>query len=424
MLIYFKVGNYKSIKDPIVVNFMATAIAEHNESNVHRIAKDNLLKTILLYGPNASGKSKVIDAIGFFRNFILGSAGDAHSIRTINVEPFLLNDRTRLEPSSFEAEFIISNKRYRYGFETTAEAIKKEWLLEVKATTEQEIFLRIGQQFEINSKKFVHAQGLEVRTRSNALFLSVSDQWNVPLAHDIINWFDSIYTIDGLKEKAFKVNTTKMLKSSQYNSYINELIQTADLGINALEVVDLPSVFDNFRELSSSYDFEQQTDAKHLNRINALHEVQNDQGNFVDMERFSMEDMESQGTQKFYNLTGVLLEAILEGRLVIIDEFDARLHTLLSRSIIQLFNNARIKSSGQLLAACHDTALLDRDLLRRDQICFLEKNQSGATTLTNLAEYKVRKESPYSKNYLEGKYGAIPFIKNLENSFSDGQEEV
>jgi len=422
MLVYFKVGNYKSIKDPVLINFNSVAINEHSQTNVYDDGKINLLKSIVLYGPNASGKSKILDAFVFFRKLILRSASDGHSRDIIETESFRLNNFTKNQPSFFEAEFLIGKKRYRYGFEVNTEHVQKEWLLEIKATTQKPVFLRIEQEFEINEKSVPDAGGLEGRTRKNALFLSVADQWNVALAERIIKWFDSIYTIDGLKEKAFKSVTTKMLKNKLYTSLINSLVNKADLGISGLEVVDGASEYQYLRSLNSSYEFDSHTDEKNQNDINAIHEVLDDNGNFIEKVRFSLEKMESEGTQKFYNLTGVFLEAIIEGRLVIIDEFDARMHTMLSTAILHLFNSRDFKSKAQLLAACHDTALLDKDLLRRDQIYFVEKNQLRSTTVTNLVEYKARKETPFQKNYLEGKYGAIPFIENLESIISDGEE--
>ncbi|NCA22578.1 MAG: ATP-binding protein, partial [Crocinitomicaceae bacterium] len=137
----------------------------------------------------------------------------------------------------------------------------------------------------------------------------------------------------------------------------------------------------------------------------------------IGLEPFLLDAQESEGTKKFFNLTGVFVNAIHHGRLVIIDEFDARFHTLLTKAILKIFNSENIRSEAQLLVASHDTALLDKRILRRDQICIVEKNQFGSTELTSLVEFKPRKESPYDKNYLDGKYGGIPMISDLEEIF-------
>ncbi|RKR82916.1 hypothetical protein BDD43_3109 [Mucilaginibacter gracilis] len=424
MLVYFKVGNYKSIKDPILINFSAAAIGEHQDTNIYAKNKEELLKTVLLYGSNASGKSKIMDAFVFFRWSIINSATDKQSKQPIDTEPFLLNTRTRKQPSYFEAEFLINKTKYRYGFEADAKSIQKEWLLEVKATTSNPLFLRIDQKFEINEAKFPDGIGLDKRTRKNALFLSVAAQWNTRLGEQIVSWFDSIYTVHGMMDDDYKNLTTSMLKESNYAKLINELIQKADLGINGIDALDISELKEEILdkippELREEFKERMERDMK---PVFATHNVYDDHGKIVEQQPFSMAGVESEGTRKFYNLSGVLTDAVLNGRLVVIDELDARLHTLLTRAIIQLFNSNKIKTEAQLFAVSHDTALLDKDLLRRDQIYFVEKDQFGATKVQTLVGYKARKEAPYDKNYLEGKYGAIPFIENLETVLADGEE--
>ncbi|MFZ0579376.1 MAG: AAA family ATPase, partial [Psychrobacillus psychrotolerans] len=194
MLVYFKVGNFKSIKEPVVINFNATSIREHQDTNVIKIGEDSFLRTVLLYGPNAGGKSNILDALAFFRWSVINSATDKQSDEEINTEAFALNTVTFDQPSYFEAEFIVDKTKYRYGFEADKEAVRKEWLMEVKVTTDTPIFLRIGQEFQIDNKKFKDGGGLGKRTRKNALFLSVAAQWNVQKAEEINKWFKSIIT--------------------------------------------------------------------------------------------------------------------------------------------------------------------------------------------------------------------------------------
>lgn len=420
MLVYFKVGNYKSIKDPIVINFSAAAINDHSDTNIFKKGKSDLLKSVVLYGSNASGKSKILDALVFFRWYIINSATETHIKQPIATEPFLLNTRTRNEPSFFEAEFFVKQNRYRYGFEADEKSIKKEWLLEVKATTSKPLFLRINQEFEITSAKFPGGQGLEKRTRKNALFLSVAAQWNAPLAEQIVDWFSSIYTVHGMMDDHFKSLTTGFLKEDGYSKVIKELIQHADLGINSLETPDMGEMDEAILESLPADLREKYRERK---PVFATHNVYDDHGNVIEETPFNMMTVESEGTRKFYNLSGLLADAVINGRLVIADELDARLHTLLTRAIIKLFNSEQLRTEAQLLAVSHDTALLDRTLLRRDQIYFVEKDRVGATQVATLVEYKARKEAPYDKNYLEGKYGAIPFIEDFEKVLADGEEE-
>lgn len=425
MLVYFKVGNFKSIKEPIIINFAATAISEHQETNVLENGKDKLLKTVLLYGPNAGGKSKILDALDVFKNMILQSS-NYNSTRSIPAEPFLLNSDTIGQPSFFEAEFIVKSKKYRYGFEANDKEVSKEWLLEVKATTQTPLYLRIGQKFQIDHKKFINAKDLESRCNNNVLFLSVADQWNAPIAKMIYEWFYKVDTIYGLNDEGYTTETNELMKDDEYKVLINMMMKQADLGINSIDIVETikkvgrmtsGSVANN---VNSSRNFSDFFEVKQMS-VSTLHNVYNTDGKIVKEIPFDLNTHESQGTKKFYNIIGVLLRAVIEERLVIIDEIDARIHTLLTKAIIKLFNGENVKTKAQLLAVCHDTAIMDRDLLRRDQIYLVEKDNLAATKVVNLVEYKIRKESPFYKNYLEGKYGGIPFIENLENVLKDGK---
>lgn len=412
MLVYFKVGNYKSIKEPVTISFAATSVTEHQESNVMEEGKLRLLKSILLYGPNASGKSNILDAFITYRHLILSST-QSNSTRSLPMSPFRYFVDTPERPSFFEAEFIINNKRYRYGFEADREKVRAEWLLEVKATTESDIFLRMGQEFKVDYKKFVNAQGLEQRCSPNALFLSVSDQWNVDLAKGIYKWFDGMYNISGLSDIQQQSRTNELIEDPEYKQIINNMMHHADLGISSINVVR------NIVDRDIDYLKYLGTEAE---AVYAIHNVFDENGNIAGTTAMHMEHNESEGTKKFYNILGSLLFAVKNGYFVVIDEIDARFHTLLTKAIIRLFNSAEVKTGAQLFAVSHDTAVMDNELLRRDQIYLVEKNNFAATQAVNLVEYRsARKETPISKNYLEGKYGGIPFIDNLENFLNNGE---
>jgi uncharacterized protein len=418
MVIYFKVGNYKSIKDPITLNFNAAAISEHVNSNVIQNDSIPLLKSILLYGHNASGKSKILDAFVFFKWFVNNSATDLQSTEQIDVEPFLFFESTEKEPSFFEISFLLDDKKYRYGFEADKNIIHKEWLLEskpLKEAKEYPVFLRIDQDFDIDKKRFKNADNLESRVRKNALFLSVAAQWNVDKAQKIDEWLANIFTVHGMADEVYKNYTIKLIKQDKYVDLIKAFIKKADLGIN--DVMVRPGTKIAPIKINGKYKLEPLDQSIIMN-----HSKYNDKKEEVGNVDLVMEISESEGTKKFFNLIGLIITALVEGKLVIIDEFDARLHTLLSKSILKLFNSSIIHSNAQLLAASHDTALMDRDILRRDQIYFIEKDDYGASNATSLVEFKARKDTPYDKNYLDGKYGATPFIEDLENLIANVKE--
>ncbi len=423
MIVYFKVGNYKSINKPLTLNFNSSSIGEHSESNIVNNGKTSLLKSILLYGHNASGKSKILDALDYYKWFINNSATEKNNNQDIDVEPFRLLESTIKKPSYFEMCFFIGKTKYRYGFEADRKMVHKEWLLEVKVTKEYPLFLRIGQEIDIDLKRFENSNDLDKRTRKNALFLSVASQWNVKKAQEIDSWIESIFNIHGINDKDYRQLTIDLLNDKKYTKIVNKFMQKADLGIDRVDVVDIPIKFEDIKEnIPEELRDRLKEELKKRSPATVItgHNKYNDNNEFVETESFIMDKAESEGTKKYFNLIGLLITALLEDRLVIIDEFDARLHSLLSKAIIKLFNSGKIKTKAQLLVASHDTALIDGDLLRRDQIYFIEKNVRGETKLTSLVEFKPRKETPFDKKYLEGKYGGIPFIDDLESLLING----
>ncbi|MEN8816802.1 MAG: AAA family ATPase [Nonlabens sp.] len=270
----------------------------------------------------------------------------------------------------------------------------------------------------MDDKRFVNASGLEKRTRDNALFLAVSAQWNVKKAEKILEWFDKTYAVHGLMDQTYRDETLEILENKDHSHLINTFIKKADLGINGIDVMDIKyeDVIE-FVPKEMKKNFKEKFDKTDNRAILMIHNKYDKDNKLLGNAPFLLDKYESEGTKKFFNMIGIYVKALKENRFLIIDEFDARLHTLLTKAIINLFNSPTVKSEAQLLIACHDTALLDKRILRRDQICFIEKDEYGGTELVSLVEYKPRKESPYDRNYLDGKYGAIPIISDLEELF-------
>ncbi|MCG2462943.1 ATP-binding protein [Flavobacteriaceae bacterium F89] len=418
MIVFFKVRNFESIKDTLTLSFLSTSISEHNDSNVVLKGRDELLRSLVLYGHNASGKSNILDAVAFYRWFIVNSATELQSNDEIEADPFRLNSETEKAPSFFEMCFYIGNVKYRYGFESTKERVTKEWLLETKKIKEYPVFLRINDDFQIDEKRIPGALGVEKRTRKNALFISACSQWNVKKAQKIFKWFDDTYTVHGLMDNSYRDITLELLENKKYSRLINRFLRKADLGINGVNIIDikLEDIIDFVPEELKD-DYKEKFKDGNNRAVLMSHDKFDKNNKKIDQAHFLLEKHESEGTKKFFNLIGVYVKAIIENRFLIIDEFDARLHTLLTKAILKLFNSSKVKSESQLLVAAHDTALLDKRILRRDQICFVEKNKYGSTEMISLVEYKPRKESPFDRNYLDGKYGGIPIIEDLEELF-------
>ncbi|WP_158639571.1 AAA family ATPase [Arachidicoccus ginsenosidivorans] len=213
MLLKFSVGNFLSFKNKTTLNLAATSIKEHNDTNIFSTERSALLKGAVIYGANASGKSNFIRAMSTMRRLVLLSF-DKSSTNVLGVTPFLLNTETEKAPSFFETVFIINDIRYRYGFEVDDKKIHAEWLFEAIMSAEKPLFLREENGIEV-MKNFPEGKGLEERTRDNALFLAVADQFNGKIAKRILQWFNNFNTISGLSHEGYKGVTFKMLENKQ-----------------------------------------------------------------------------------------------------------------------------------------------------------------------------------------------------------------
>lgn len=429
MLIEFSVGNYRSFKEKVTFSMVAAEIVAQDkkldQNNVFLVSENfKLLKSAAIYGANASGKSNLAKALEFMRWFMINSSKDTQSTDLIRVERFRLSTETDLEPSFFEIVFLLNGQKYRYGFEATPEQVISEWLFYVPNLRETKLFERDGDKIE-STKKYNNPEGLKKITRKNALFLSVCAQFNVEIAENILESLRKINIISGLIDQQYKMITIDFLLGKQKFDNIIQLIRNLDLGIQDIYV--------NKRDIT--YDILPNHIPDELKNIilkngpvtgtevQTIHTKFDNQGNIVSHELFNLEAQESEGTQKIFSLAGPLVDTLEEGKVLIIDEFDARLHPLISREIVQLFNsNNSNPKNAQLIFMTHDTNLLSNKLFRRDQIWFTEKNRYGATDLYSLVEYKgVRNDASFENDYIRGKYGAIPYIHNL-NYFNDYYE--
>lgn len=429
MLIGFSVGNYRSFKDVVTFSMVASPITgeeqQLDENNTFQVNDQlSLLKSGAIYGANASGKSNLVAAINFMTRFVLNSSRETQISDFIPIDPFRLSTETENEPCFFEIVFQLgsksSQKIYRYGFEVNKKRVISEWLFSRKKTRESKIFERNFDNFVL-AKSFEEGKGITDKTRNNALFLSVVAQFNGKTALDILMWFRNLNVISGLNDLIYRNYTVSSFESNQHKKDILQLVKKLDLGIEDIRIEKTPLT----EELLPSF-FSEEVKKRLLGasgnqlEVKTVHQKYDSEGKPIALEVFDIEDNESEGTQKLFSLAGPLLETLKNGAIFVIDELDARFHPLITSAIIKLFNCLETNpKNAQLVFTTHDTNLLRRNIfdisvLRRDQIWFTEKDNQGATTLYSLVEYKVGKNAAFEKDYLIGKYGAIPFIGNIE----------
>lgn len=419
MLTRFSVENFLSFKSKQTLDLTAVnTCKERLSENTFSINGEKLLRSVVMYGANASGKSNLINAIFIFAKFIINSAKDYVSSEAIPVIPFMLNENSINEPSKFEIEFFINKKKYRYGFHATKKAIIKEWLYE----QDKLAFFRAldGEEDVIQVEKiFKSAYGLEARTRKNALFLSVCALFAVPIAERILKYFaNKFIVLSGENPNLFRNYTCHAIHSGESQKEILEFLQNADTNIINFTISKMD------KEESSS------SNPKYY-EIKSHHNVYNDEGKITGHIQFPFDGLESLGTKKAFALAGPIITSLKNGSALIIDDLDSRLHPILTRQIVKLFNSSTTNPlNAQLIFNTHDTNLLsyklvdeqaskDEYMFRRDQIYFVEKDNVESSHIYSLVEFKkkddkkVRNDASYEKDYLNGIYGAIPFIGSL-----------
>ena len=428
MLIGFSVGNYKSFKETVTLSMVASSITEEdkelNENNVFPIKdKLSLLKSAAIYGANASGKSNLVAAINFMKWFVLNSSKETQVSDAIDIEAFRLSTETEKERSFFEIVFILEDKTFRYGFDVNAREVVSEWLFQADDTEEKMLFERDFDNYILDD--FPEGQGISDKTRSNALFLSVVAQFNGKISGKILLWFSkNLQLISGLQDRQYRKETLESLENPGHRQNIIEFIKKLDLGILDIDRENTPvfSIYDNTAQFGGPYgSLYPYSEIK--TTVHTSHPKYDAEGKQISMERFDMEKHESEGTNKLFALAGILLDTLRTGKILLIDELDARLHPLITRELICLFNsNETNPHNAQLIFTTHDTNLLSSKTFRKDQIWFTEKDNKGATDLYSLVEYKVGKNASFEPDYMIGKYGAIPFIGNFKELIGELHE--
>lgn len=419
MLVDFTVKNYRSFKQERIFHMEASSIKEHKDS-VYKAGKYKLLPLAVLYGANSSGKSNFIQAVetmcSMVRRSIRLNKGDS-----LPYDPFALDEVSETKPTFFEIQFIKDNILYRYGFEYNKKEIISEWLFEKPfGEKEYELFIRSYDVIEVSRKRFLEGMGKEELTNPNRLFLSLVAQLKGEKSNYVLDWFGSCNILSGIKSEDYEAFTIRMfLEHLNGADQAQAFFNTLQLGFTKFSVrkVDIPKdALDSIPEVVKSK-LERDGVTGVFVEPMTTHNIYDENGKVVGVRNFHKNQMESEGTKKVIELSGPLFDTLNEGKTLIIDELDAKLHPLLTRNIVLLFMNPTINKSGaQLIFATHDTNLLDLDIIRRDQVWFTEKDCVESSDLYSLVEFKdedgnkVRNDRDIKRDYIRGRYGAIPFI--------------
>ncbi len=418
MLIQFNFKNYKSFREEVSLDMSATKISEH-QSHVVSLAKDKLLKVATIYGANAAGKSNVYDAFKYMTYYVLNSfkfGGENDSKQKEGqsydeVTPFLFDNISRSEPTIFEVFFIenkdTTEKTYQYGFSINSEEVLEEWLF-FKAKTAKEyktvFYRKKGEPIDYSGIK-KGSDNIDISLEKEVLIVSLGAKLKIAKLKMIRDWFlkNEVVDFGDPFENLFRNRTLpkNFVDDSSVQKKVVEYLGSFDEAIQDFKVE---------REVGRP-----DKDTEKI-KFSALHSISDSE----DLVALPFSD-ESSGTQKMFSLYQPIHDTLENGSTLFVDELNGRLHPLLVRDIILTFVNPETnKYNAQLIFTTHDIWQLSNDLLRRDEIWFVEKDSNGVSELYSLADFvdeegtKIRKDEVYAKNYLLGKYGAIPKLKLLD----------
>lgn len=428
MLIEFSITNYKSVRLKQTLSMVPTHSLKDDETSLIKSDSSvpSLLPTAAIYGANGAGKSNILEALDFMHWFIIRSSA-RNSDKDIPVESFVFDDNAD-QPVTFEVIFLSEGVRYQYGFTINTKVVLHEWLFSYPKR-ERHLFERImndnGAYDTHVNNQFLASKTVSDTwinsTRPNALFLSTAIQLNSESLKPVYNWFSR--TLMTNQDLDGDITSEKCVESKSFFSKVDKLMQLADVGINAMDIntetkkvstmaekiaadSDAPGFLLHFvKGIQSDPDFPQES---------KIYKVKFNHGKQKNGYQLNL-NQESKGTQNFYGLVGPVLDALERGAVLVVDELDSSLHPLLCKHIVGLFHDKDINKLGaQLVFSTHDATLLDRDLMRRDQIWFVEKDRDQQTHLYPLTDFSPRKNESLDRGYLVGRYGAIPFLENFK----------
>jgi uncharacterized protein len=419
MLIEFKVMNYRSFRDSQTLSMVAGPAKEHLEthtidSGISELGR--LVRSAAIYGANAAGKTNLLRAIQFMQSLVVNSATTPPTTKLPH-DPFKLTAATRNGLTDFEVAFVESGTRYEYGFSLGPIRIEHEWLIAYPRGRARHLFdrsydeKRSKYQWSFSSFFTGNRSVWSDATRDNALFLSTAIQLNNQQLKPVFEWFQKRLVVIvgnvGLNAQL----TLKLFDQPDGKARLLPFLREADAGIADVEIQREPlSAGGGFVFAGGAPIIEQSLPnaPPQLVRVSFSH-PSSDAGEVVKFDLFE----ESNGTQALFRTAGAWLNIFANGEVLIFDEIDTSLHPLLTRFLIEQFHSKETNPYGaQLIFSTHDTTLLGLDLLRRDQIWFVEKQKEANTTLFPLSDFSPRNDELIERGYLRGRYGALPVLSN------------
>lgn len=423
MIIDFSVKNFRSFREEQKISFVANnrddsipealinpLLAGTEFSNIR------LLKSLVIYGANAAGKTNTLMALAFLARMVENSATDLDEGDPTGVEPFLFDQGSTDEPSEFILRFIVNGVRYHFVLVLNKRQILYEALSAFPKGREQVWYERSWDD-ETGKYSWDPARPTDYKrdpnlvkyTRENALYLSTAVKFNDEQLKPIYLWFkDKICMLrlnsDFLMPLTPRFTAKRLMEDAQKRSQVISLLQNADLGILSAKADEIEFTHDELPDDIPEDIAKRIISKKHL-EVSLGHRGSQGREYSLDWRN------ESSGTQKFFAVAGPWLDILEKGRIACLDELETSMHPLMVHALLRLVLSKSTNSKGaQFIFTTHNPLLLDTGLIRRDQVWFADKDDEGGSYLYPLTDYTPRKKESLVRGYLAGRYGAVPFI--------------
>jgi uncharacterized protein len=418
MLITFRTQNVRSFRDRVELSLLATRLAERDIPREipwrHDGKPISVLPAAGVFGANASGKSNLLMAMADMRMLVLQSFRKGKPGSRLSTSPFLLGEDDGSAPSTYEVELVLDGVRHEYGFRIDAERVHQEWARSYPHGRPVLLLQRDGDEVQLGSQQRAKGRATEEILRSNALFLSTAAATNHPLFMGLYEWFQrNLQYADVRTRSARQALTAEMLEQDDRRQQVLGLLREADLGVTDVSRREydpdfkekMEKVFDIFRGEDPDEDVEElefnDFDVRLTHRAGERE---------VDLYGYQ----ESWGTMVWFGMIGLVIDALREGSVLLVDELEASLHPALAAVLVDLFQSSRSNPRrAQLIFNSHEVTLMGDSGERglgRDQIWFTEKDEDGRTRLYPLVELAPRREEAIARRYLAGRYGGTPIL--------------
>lgn len=422
MLVQFSISNVLSFKDKATFSLLSAPIKEKDErllNNTTMFKKTTLLKTATIYGANASGKTNIIKALQFFIDFILNRSNIITEKDHTGIVPYLLNMESKFKPSEFEIIILKDDTFYKYGFSLTSSEIVSE-RFSIRKERESSVFKRTTGDYDIAFKyKIMNEISKRKMIPKNSLLITKAAQFNESIAIEFLKHLTELKIISGIDDLIYRDYTIEAINEDLFKNKILELLSYADITISGIETVKTEGESITFLMNKEKANISREN--KVIPDIFVKKRVYDGINQTQEEVRFNMMAIESEGTKKYFHISGPVIDCLLNGYTLFVDELDTKLHPLLVKKIVDLFHNPETNpKQAQLVFTTHNTTLLSLKTFRRDQIWLVDKNEMGESELYSLVDFKIgkngiRNDESLEKNYLIGKYGGIPYLSSFDD---------